>query len=504
MMRLFSLVPVVVSAWLILSCGSQDLSSLDLSQVGDEETFAKSRFPEQAAEILADLPSGEDQRKALCSRSGRDKVRQVFCGTTPPEIKSLKDLQRELGLAGPSGGGNNGGLFGGGIFGGLFGGGFLGGIFGAGGSSFAFTAASSSLVGRFTSAINPRLVMFSAPNGQDPNMVALGFVRGEQFAEVIARDGSSGKLNFFLVHFQQDCNDRPGGCNNGELLGPAIEANWRQVTVYEDSDIENTILDCKQCHQPGGVSSPKILRMQELRNPWTHFIAGNTNGGRALLAEFQRAHPGEEFAGIDANRISASNPAQLENFVRQNGFGNQPNEFPTAQIEGGGFGGFFGGIFGGGARGKAAWDPLYENFVKGEAIAPPYHQLRVADPAKQEKMTQAYLDLKEGKLQPKDFPDTRDVLLDSGLRDMGYMVKEGLTGEQILVQACSQCHNSRLNQEITRARFNVDLSKISKKAKEKAIARINLPDNDVKKMPPVRFRSLTPEEIKRVEEALSK
>lgn len=490
-----SRVVLSLSLGAMVACGRQEASYTMNSQVEGARVVAKkSQFPDLAPDILADLPQGQDQIKALCARPGQDRVRKVFCAANPPDIRSLKDLQSQLGLT------NQGATGGGGFFGGIFGG--LGGIFG-GGSNFVFTGASSSLVGRFTSAVNPRLVMFTRPSGNDPNMVALGFVRGEQFAEVISRDAASGNLSFFLVHFQQDCNDRPGGCHNGELLGPDIESNWREVTVYEDVDIENTILDCKQCHQPQGPQSAKMLRMQELRNPWTHFMRTSTAGGRALLADFQKAHPNEEFAGIEPGRISQTDPAQLENFVRANGFGNQPNEFSPNIEAGGGFTiGFFN--FGGGSgSGKGAWQPLYDRFVAGEMIAPPYHQVKVTDPTKLEKMTQAYLDLKDGKITKEEFPDTRDVLLNSGLRDMGYMVKEGLTGEQIIKQACGQCHNNRLNQNISRAKFTVDLSKLDTEEKLKALERINLPDDDVKKMPPTRFRTLTPEEIKRVEQALN-
>ncbi len=435
-------------------------------------------------DVLAELPQGEAQRRIMCDRGGRDRVRAVFCAGEPPQIRGLKDLQQKLGLSAGNGGG--------GILGAL------------GGANFAFSGASSSLVAKFTSAVNPRLVMFTRPNGRDPNMTALGFVRGEQFAEIIARDSSSGNLNFFLLHFQQDCNDREGGCNNGELLGPGIESNWREVTVYEDKDIENTILDCKQCHQPGGEGTAKILRMQELRNPWTHFMRSSTGGGRALTADFRRAHPNEEFAGIPANRIAASDPAQLEQLVRQNGFGNQPNEFPSAAIEGGGVLGILGG--GGNRNGgrPAVWDRLYDNFVRGQAIAPPFHQVRVTDPNKLNKMTQAYLDLASGRVKNENFPDTRDILLDSGMRDMGFMVKEGLSAEQILVQACSQCHNSKLNQAISRAKFDVNLAKMDREEKDKAIERLRLGLTDVKKMPPERFRVLTEGEIAKLEALLRK
>jgi cytochrome c553 len=245
--------------------------------------------------------------------------------------------------------------------------------------------------------------------------------------------------------------------------------------------------------------------MQELTNPWTHFMRSTTGGGRALLADFQRAHPNEEFAGIPANRIAASDPAQLERFVRANGFGNQPNEFPSAAIEGRGL---FGGILGGGGRGNgtapAAWTRLYDNFVRGEAIAPPFHQVKVTDPTKLQRMTQAYLDLGSGRLKIEDFPDTRDVLLDSGMRDMGFMVKADLSAEQILVQACAQCHNSKLNQTISRAKFDINLSKMDREEKDKAIERLRLGDHDVKKMPPVRFRVLTEDEIQKLEALLRK
>ena len=129
-------------------------------------------------------------------------------------------------------------------------------------------------------------------------------------------------------------------------------------------------------------------------------------------------------------------------------------------------------------------------------------RVRVTDPAKLQRMTQAYGDLRSGTIKPENFPDTREVLLDSGLRDMGFMVKAGLPAEQILVQACAQCHNNKLNQEISRAKFDIDLTKMNREAKDKAIERLRLGDHDVKKMPPVRFRTLTEDEIQKLEALL--
>jgi hypothetical protein len=95
--------------------------------------------------------------------------------------------------------------------------------------------------------------------------------------------------------------------------------------------------------------------------------------------------------------------------------------------------------------------------------------------------------------------------LDSALPEIGFMVKPGLSGRQILVHACTQCHNSRLNQQITRAKFNVEqLDAMSREEKDVAIERLKLPVDHLLKMPPRRFKSLTPEEIAKAVEELKK
>lgn len=432
-------------------------------------------------DVFKALPAGNDQLKILCARPGQDKVRQVFCGPTPPKITSLVDLQKALGLGIADStriGRNNNGT--------------------GGNAAFVFTAGSSSLVSKFTSSINPRLIMFQRPDG-NPNssLVAFGFVRGEQFAEIIAGDPSTNQLNFFLVRFEQACNSRETGCTHGELLTPSVETGWTNITIYEDVDVQNTIADCKQCHQPGGENTPKMLRMQELRNPWTHFMRDNTTGGRALIADYQAAHGTDEtMAGIPGPMVSSSDPALLEDLVRDNGFAAQPNEFRTGTIEGEVANSSPGQPVNNAVPGtSAAWNVLYERFVQGTAIAPPYHDVKVTDPAKLQVMSKAYQDFRNGVLPRDQLPDIRNTIPDAALRDMGLMVKAGLTGPQILINACSQCHNSNLPQNISRAKFNVDLTKMSREEKDLAIARLSLPEADPRRMPPARFRTLTKEEI---------
>jgi mono/diheme cytochrome c family protein len=236
------------------------------------------------ADPLDGLPTGAAQRTALCSRlttrNVNDRVRTAFCNANPT-ITSLRDLQTQLGLAFPvnaqPGRGNNGNP--------------------GNGPAFALSGHSSSLVLRSVSAINPRAILFTPPTGAAvPGFVAMGFVRGDQFAEIIAHDPTSGALDFYLGRFTQACNAAPGGCTPGQLLTPAVESNWTSFQLYDEADLKNTTVDCTQCHQPGGPATRRILRMQELQNPWNHFFRDNRVGGQTLIADYVAAKGTEGYA----------------------------------------------------------------------------------------------------------------------------------------------------------------------------------------------------------------
>ena len=249
---------------------------------------------------LHDLPTGAAQLAILCARNLGDPVAKAFCANPamPPVITSLVELQKLVGLDFKPGNITNGH---------------------GGNPAFAMTGNSSSLVARSTSAINPRALVFTPPNrrsrlGADGtkldqsatcaeietisplnHLVAMGFTRGEDFVELIAKDpdanGTEGKLNFFLFKFEHTCAKAPGGCTNGDMLTPAGETNFTgSYSVYQDTDLANTIYDCKQCHQPAGPGSRKILRMQELPNPWVHFFRNNRDGGTVLMDDYKAAH----------------------------------------------------------------------------------------------------------------------------------------------------------------------------------------------------------------------
>jgi hypothetical protein len=403
--------------------------------------------------LFEKMPRGEAQFTKLCtSTPPANVVITKFC-VDKVRPKSLIELQQALGLAvtNPTLTARNQN--------------------GTGGNpAFAIQGHSSSLVGRYVSAINPRAVIMSPENlandTSNPNFVVMGFVRGEQLVEIIANN--SGWLEFYLLAFRQECNDAPGGCNVGHLLTPYIEDQWKEVSVYRAEDLSNTIVDCFHCHRPTGTKMT-MLRMQELRNPWTHWFRDNTDGAQ-LIADYYAAHPASEtYAGIPGAMINASNPAKLENLIRGNGFGTQPNEFQTDTIrteliQNNGV--------------SATWNRLNAEVIAGRMIPIPYVDLKVTEPALLTKFTQQYKSFVAGTLPLDKFEDHRDILLEDPVKraQIGFSVAPGTSAKDMLMLACAQCHHSNLDQSISRAKFNVDFSKMEKAATEIeiAIARLKL------------------------------
>jgi mono/diheme cytochrome c family protein len=80
----------------------------------------------------------------------------------------------------------------------------------------------------------------------------------------------------------------------------------------------------------------------------------------------------------------------------------------------------------------------------------------------------------------------------------------GQDGASVLLSACSECHNDRLDQNASRARFRADLQGMSRAEKDLAITRLQLPPDHAAAMPPARLRLLTPEARERAIEALQK
>jgi hypothetical protein len=430
---------------------------------------------------LEQLPRGSDQTERVCDRDGDDLVRDAFCAEEPAKITRLIDLQTALTLDVS----------------------ILGGI-----SGVSMTGHTTSLSARSVSTINPRMiaVQFEVAPAE---MAAIAFTRGEQFSEIMVRDRVDKELRFYLVSFRQACNDEEGGCTPGDLLTPAVERDWRDVTLYAEQDLANTVLDCAPCHQPSGPGTPKLIRMQEMETPWTHWFFRASEGGRALLADYFAAKGDEGYAGLTADQVDNSHPGNLNQLAFFAGMPEQPNQFDSQAIEDE-------------VRASAAeeggaqpadnsipgqsktWRAIRRRARRGEAIAVPYYNVKVTDPEKLARMTQAYQQYLAGELAQDELPDLRDIYPDDPQRlaEMGVMTEPGADGEAVLLEACGQCHNERLDQRLSRANFRADLEGMSRAAKDKAIERMRLPLSDPGAMPPPLLRMLTREARERAIEAL--
>jgi hypothetical protein len=441
----------------------------------------KAHAPQMMVREAEPLATGQKQTDRLCSRlhTRVDRVLQVFCAGTPA-ISSFVELRAALGLAS-----NQNDIY----------------------RGFALTGQSTALAAHSVSAINPRII-FILPQTDTDELVLLAFARGEQTAEIVVRNQKE-ELQFYLVTFSQDCNHAPGGCFPGDLLTETAESGWHDMNVYAEEDLENTPLDCRVCHQPDGPGTPKFLRMQERDAPWSHWFWRQSVGGRAVLADYAAAKGNEAFAGVPGDAIITSQPGLLNFALFSVGTPDQPNAFASAQIEQdveasaaeqGGQQPSDNSVPGQ----SETWNALYERSKRGEAIPVPYHDVKVTDPDKLARMTQAYVDYREGRLARADLPDLRAVYPDDELlrAQLGLTTEPGLDGNGVLLQACSLCHNARLDRGLSRSRFNVDLSKLDRAEKTRAIARLSLPSSDPSAMPPSHARGLSDEGRRRLLELL--
>ncbi|MDP2345148.1 MAG: hypothetical protein Q8O67_29660 [Deltaproteobacteria bacterium] len=214
--------------------------------------------PRVDTDYLSHLPTGEAQLNALCARGRENAVTAALCADQTPSITSLEELQRLMGV----------------------------GFTDDGGPGFALTGNSASLVARQVSAINPRAILMKLPEDRlDESYLAVAYTRGDQLVEIAVTPPEQ-ETSFYLVRYQRGCDD-DGGCGLQDRLLPATERDWTSWSIYDDEDLGNSVFDCLQCHQPGGPGTPRIYRMQELVNPWSHWLGSLSSGGRTLLLDYR-------------------------------------------------------------------------------------------------------------------------------------------------------------------------------------------------------------------------
>lgn len=408
-------------------------------------------------------------RPSFCSRPGDDPVRDVFCNDETP-IKSLRDLQDALAVP--------------------YADDTLHGI-------STFMGHSTSLSGRVVSPMNPRVIMNRIDARRPGDSALLAFQRGEQRVEMAARARGGRVFEFYLLTFTQACNTSVGGCLPGDLYTPAIETKWLDVEVRDDEDLKDTPSDCRQCHQRARAT-PVVL-MRELDSPWMHFFEQppddefqvsnqDRSGSMALERAFQAAKGDEEYANFSASAIRASAVSAITGVADSS----QPLLFdseaiiderlPPSAPEGT-------------APGRSpTWDSAYETFKRGEHLALPYFDPNPTDPGKLAALTAAYRSYLAGATTAAELPDLADIFPDDPQvrAEIGLQTEPDATPAATLIQACCPCHNDVLDQTLSRAKFNVDLSRLDRAELASAADRIGRASVESGAMPPPDVRQLDP------------
>lgn len=408
-------------------------------------------------------------RPAFCERVGEDSVRDKFCGSDDVSIRGATDLIDFLGLdatprPGPP-------VINGPVAGAAY--------------DRAYVVAlghSTALPGHVVSPINPRALLIS-------QNTMLAYARGVQRIELAARARDKPGFNFYLLEFEQACNEGKRGCSPGDLYTPRIERDWLRVRVRDDEELKDTAFDCRQCHQRARDSS--MLLMRELENPWTHFFFTVDSlpgvNGSELVADYLRAKGDEAYGGIPVAQMKQSSPVLLEGLVGPM----QPLVFDAPRIQD--------------ERwpperaaeatepeGSPTWEDAYAAFKRGEQLALPYLETRATDPEKQAQLSEAYAQYRAGELAAEDLPDLGDIFPDDPrLRArIGLQVEPDASPSEALIQACGGCHNDILDQSLSRARFNIDVARLDRTARARAIERLELPRGAEGAMPPPDARQL--------------
>jgi mono/diheme cytochrome c family protein len=470
-----------------LRCGGLlALCALALPACADEDGDAASTRSTRRDSATLDAGSGDassrlaqPERPALCERDRADKVLDVFCANTPPTITGLADLQALLQTVPgvPPDGMSN--------------------LYGA--TAFVtMLGHSTALSGQRVSPLNPRMIVIS-------DGLFMAFQRGVQKLEVIARARNSGFFDFYLIEFEQACNDKPEGCSPGDLYTPRVEQDWLRVNIRDDEDLKNTPNDCRQCHQRRGEEYPRLL-MRELNNPWTHFFqpppespayfVGPGIQGNDLLQDYFDAKGDERYGGFAPGQVVGIAPFLLEQSVTSDqpvlfdAPGIENERFPYDQERG----------YPEAPGDSPTWKEAWEAFKRGEQLALPFIEARVTDPDKHAQRTQAYQRYRAGELSEDELPDLGDIFSDDPRvrAQIGLQTDPDASAEEALIQACGSCHNDVLDQTLSRARFNVDLWKLDGAEISIAIDRIARAPGESGVMPPPEARQLGPEVRERV------
>jgi hypothetical protein len=441
-------------------------------------------------------------RPAFCEREDDDAVRRLFCDAEPPEITSLAELQQRLGVTpgAPASQAQRPVYHG------------LDSAAGSGGEGENVTryyvrypvllGHSTALSGHLVSPLNPRAILLGLGT-------ALAFQRGVYQVELASLSNQRKEFNLYLLRFRRACGDERQGCSRAELYTQRIERDWTAVEISDAEQLQNTPDDCLPCHKRGRDTTS--LMMREFERPWTHIFEpydpDDPNSiplGRRelpgvqavdLMRDYREARLDEPYANVDVAHFPEATPSVLQTVTGRQ----QPLFFDAATILKERYS-----TADGAPQTSPTWESAYAAFKRGEQLALPYLETRPTDPDKQAALADAYQRHAKGELSDDELPDLSDIFPDDPqLRArIGLSTEPDASAQEALIQACGSCHNDVLDQHLTRARFNIDVSRLGSEELDHAIERIGRDRAAPGAMPPVGARQLHPDARDRVLEYL--
>jgi hypothetical protein len=369
----------------------------------------------------------------------------------------------------------------------------------------AATAHSLSLSGRSVSAANPRVMVFADTNAPDgftyEGIVATAFARGQQLVELVALDPTTYEYNFYLLSFEQACN--ASRCTPEDLLGPSVESGWLDWTLYSDSDLQDTALDCLTCHRPFGADSHKQLLMRQVTDPWMHW--GDFRGGdedmcpekppagapRQVVAtadglDLLRTLEGETgtYAGLPVGELHAAESGEaLSDFLVDAEVLITASPLPPHPY---------------GQLGMQTRETLCERFYTGESptweedrrtaqaggFPFPYYAPDVLDTERRSELLAGRQVLWQRERERDAFEVAASWLATDVPAAVGFVPRETDEAPDILRGMCGRCHAASTDSALARARFNAEAETIEPATFGEVATRLALPARSPKIMPP--------------------
>lgn len=455
-----------------LICSGLALSALACGG-GTTSAPAVQQSPEEA--WLAEIGTGAAQNQRVCARGARDRVALALCADDVA-VNSLGDLYRELGL-GPEGA-----------------------------RRMAVTTHSLSLAGRTVSAANPRVMLFTdtnAPGGPVPydEIVATAFTRGQQLVELVGLDPATYDYNFYLLKFDQACNG--SRCTPEDLLGPRVESGWLDWTLYLDSDLEDTALNCLTCHRPFGADNPKQLLMRQVTDPWMHWgdfrggdesmcptkppegatpqvvasadgldllrmLEGETGSYAGLpVAELHAASSGDAMSDflVDAELLLSASPAP-PHLYGQLAFSTRETlceRFYTGE--------------------SPTWDEERRTSQAG-GFPFPYYAPDVLDEHRRSQLVAGRQALWQREHERDSFELAASLLASDAAAAVGFVPRATDAASDILRGLCVRCHAASTDPSLARARFDAEAEAITPATFDEVARRLALPHWSPQAMPP--------------------